>query len=439
VGTVFRPSLTRPMPAGAVVTDGVARWKSKAGKLRTAKAKGERIVEVGNRYLARYRDGQGVVRTVPTGCREEAAARAVLVQLERRAELVKAGVLTPEQDAISSHRRTTVASHVEAYVASLNARGCTAKHVHSQKRLLTTVLDECRFRSLADVKREPMEKWLTQGANRTRSARTRNTYLCAIRWFLNWAIDNERLLANPLARIPLADEKADRRRQPRALTGDEIVRLLEAARRRPLAQAQLYPRGWRKGQPGTSLRPETVAKLERLGRERALAWKTLVLTGLRLGELASLRMRDAVLDGPRPHLLLDARFEKNRNGSAIPLRADLAADLRAWLAGAPPDRPIFALSENQVKVFNKDLKWAGIAKRDDRGRTACVHSLRHSHASLLNRAGVGPQTVQASMRHGSLDMTTVYSDPRLLDVAAALDALPALPLEPAPSLEARAS
>jgi len=439
VGSLFLPTLTRPMPANAVIENGVAKWKTKAGKARSAVVRGDRIVETGTKYVARYRDGEGVVRTVATGCRDESAARTVLVQLERRAELVKAGVLTPEQDAISTHKRTTITTHVEAYVASLNARGCTPKHVHTQKRLLTTVLEECRFRSLADVKREPVERWLTQGANRTRSARTRNTYLCAIRWFLNWAIDNERLLANPLARIPLADEKADRRRQPRALTGDEIVRLLDAARRRPLAQAQLYPRGWRKGQPGTSLRPETVAKLERLGRERALAWKTLVLTGLRLGELASLRMRDAVLDGPRPHLLLDARFEKNRNGSAIPLRADLAADLRAWLADAPPDQPLFALSENQVKVFNKDLKWAGIAKRDDRGRTACVHSLRHSHASLLNRAGVGPQTVQASMRHGSLDMTTVYSDPRLLDIAAAVDALPALPLDPMPPLEARAS
>ena len=84
----------------------------------------------------------------------------------------------------------------------------------------------------------------------------------------------------------------------------------------------------------------------------------------------------------------------------------------------------------QVKVFNRDLRFAGIPKHDERGRTVCVHSLRHSHATLLSRAGVAPRIAQASMRHSSIDLTmSVYTDPKLLDVARALDALPALPLE----------
>jgi serine protease Do len=36
MGTVFRPSLTRPLPASAEVVDGVARWRTRAGKLRSA-------------------------------------------------------------------------------------------------------------------------------------------------------------------------------------------------------------------------------------------------------------------------------------------------------------------------------------------------------------------------------------------------------------------
>ncbi len=75
-----------------------------------------------------------------------------------------------------------------------------------------------------------------------------------------------------------------------------------------------------------------VARLEALGRERALIYKTLVLTGLRKGELASLTVGQVTLADPVPHLVLDAADEKNREGSTIPLRADLAADLRAWLA-----------------------------------------------------------------------------------------------------------
>jgi len=40
------------------------------------------------------------------------------------------------------------------------------------------------------------------------------------------------------------------------------------------------------------------------------------------------------------------------------------------------------------------------------------------------------RVAQAAMRHKSIDMTMrVYTDPRLLDVAGALRALPELPLE----------
>lgn len=37
------------------------------------------------------------------------------------------------------------------------------------------------------------------------------------------------------------------------------------------------------------------------------------------------------LDAQQPSAVLEAADEKNREGSEIPLRADLAADLRGWL------------------------------------------------------------------------------------------------------------
>lgn len=431
MGSVHRPSLTRPLPPGATVENGVARWRTRTGKLRAAEVRDGRIVERSSKYVARYRDADGVVRTVATGCREELAAKAVLAELERRAEMVRAGVLTSAEDAVADSRRAPITGHVQRYVESLVARETTPKHCRTQRRLLTTLVEDCNLRTLAEVKREPVERWLVEAERRGKSARTRNTYLNAAKWFLNWCVETDRLIANPLLRIPRADERGDRRRQPRAFSAEEIERLLDAARRRPLAEARLFNRGWRKSQPGAHLRPETVAKLERLGHERALAYKALVLTGLRLGELGALRACDAVLDGPRPHLVLEARHAKNRETTEIPLRADLAADLRAWLAGRAREERIFRLSDNSVKVMNRDLAFAGIAKRDDRGRTACVHSLRATHATLLTRGGISPRVVQASMRHATLDLSMqVYTDPRLLDVERALEALPALPLKP---------
>lgn len=93
----------------------------------------------------------------------------------------------------------------------------------------------------------------------------------------------------------------------------------------------------------------------------------------------------------------------------------------------PPQR-LFSLSPNHIKVLNQDIAFAGIAKHDERGRTVCVHSLRHTFATLMSMHGVNPRVAQAAMRHSSIDLTMrVYTDPRLLDVAAAIDALPAMP------------
>ncbi len=194
-----------------------------------------------------------------------------------------------------------------------------------------------------------------------------------------------------------------------------------------------------------------IADLERLGRERALIYKTLVLTGLRKGELASLTVGQLDLDGPMPFVVLDAADEKNRQGSTIPLRHDLANDLRDWLSDTPnaatlrlrdhnatPDskRPLFTVPAGLVRILDRDLLAAGIDKADERGRTIDVHALRHSFGTLLSKGGVAPRTAQAAMRHSSIDLTmNTYTDPKLLDVYGALDTLPSLNLDAAPSTE----
>ncbi|MCY2989417.1 MAG: tyrosine-type recombinase/integrase [Planctomycetota bacterium] len=70
---------------------------------------------------------------------------------------------------------------------------------------------------------------------------------------------------------------------------------------------------------------------------------------------------------------------------------------------------------------------AGIPKKDERGRTVDVHALRHSFGTLLSKAGVTPRVAQEAMRHSTMALTmNVYTDPKLLDVAGAVEALPTL-------------
>jgi integrase len=232
------------------------------------------------------------------------------------------------------------------------------------------------------------------------------------------------------------------------MTETDLVKLLDAARSRPLLEAMTVRRGRRKGETTARVKPEIRTRLEWVGRERALTYKTLVLTGLRKGELTSLTVGQLYLDGPAAYAVLDAADEKNREGSEIAIRSDLAADLKQWLAdklarlqeealrdGGPiPARlpaatPVFNVPLKLYAILNRDLKLAGIAKKDDRGRVLDVHALRTTFGTLLSKGGVNPRTAQSAMRHSTIDLTmNVYTDPRLLDVHDAVEALPALPL-----------
>ena len=71
----------------------------------------------------------------------------------------------------------------------------------------------------------------------------------------------------------------------------------------------------------------------------------------------------------------------------------------------PRDLPVFHVSSQLRAILDRDLKLAGIPKRDDRGRTVDVHALRHTFGTHLSKGGVAPRTAQAALRHSSIDLT----------------------------------
>ena len=72
------------------------------------------------------------------------------------------------------------------------------------------------------------------------------------------------------------------------------------------------------------------------------------------------------------------------------------------------------------------------------GRTVDVHGMRHTFAALLARKGLTPGPAQKLVRHSDIRLTmNTYTDPVLLDVGAAVDALPAFSGDRAVTLAAR--
>jgi len=465
MGTVYRKTVMKPMPAGAEVVERKgqrhARWITAKGKTRTApltvtKAGLDRIV-FKSRYIAKYRNGLGRVVEKSTGCRDEVAARAMLADWERRSELVKANVLTKAEDSAADYSDTLLNQNLEDYIAHQKARGLNASRIKSTKQRIDRVASECGFRKLCDLDGIALERWLVRQQDQGMSPGNRNEFRQAMIGFANWCVKNHRLATNPFLGVPKADANQDRRRKRRALTEAELVKLLAVARRRPLIDAMTVRRGSCKGQAVAKVSPSVRCRLEWLGRERALIYKTLVLTGLRKAELASLTVGQLDLDGPVAYATLHAADEKNRKGSEVPLRRDLASDIRDWLGerleaiqeeaqgrGEPipvkllPKTPLFHIPTGLLRILDRDLVMTGLARRrndgtidktDERGRTIDIHALRHTFGTHLSKGGVAPRTAQAAMRHSDINLTmNVYTDPRLLDVVGALDVLPSLPL-----------
>ena len=458
MGSVYKKKYTKALPEGAETFmrkgERFARWRDRHGKSRTAPlTEGSdgtlRLLMEAGTYTAKYRDASGKVVEVATGCRSKDAARAVLGELMERAEKVKTNIISSAENAILDHQEVPLSRHIADYVAHLRAKRSSTGHCEARKFYLDKIAEKCGFQRLRDLDRSALERWLASEADKGASARTHNAYRAAAVGFGNWCVFNRRLASNPFTGLCKANEKADPRRKRRALTEEELQRLLQAARRRPLQECLTIRRGKNAGKARANVSDKTRARLERVGWERALIYKTLVLTGLRKGELASITVGQVWLEGNAPFLQLDAADEKNRQGSHIPLRADLAADISEWLAeklrtereealrkGEPvPDRlpgglKLFNVPAGLIRILDRDLVAAEIPKRDERGRTIDVHALRHTFGTHLSKAGVPLRTAQAAMRHSDPRLTAnVYTDPKLLDVAGALNQLPALDLE----------
>ena len=471
MGSLRRKSYTRPLPVNAELFtkkgEQFARWKDANGKKHTAatatgKDGSVKIIIRSGKWLAKFRDENGAIQEVSTGCRDKQAASAALVELERRAERIRSGVLTASEDAIARHSTAPIAEHFDTYREHRVARELNAVRIKNADSRLKRLADECGFRKLSDLTGEAMSQWLGLQLELGMGPGTRNEYLKEVVTFGNWCVRTGRLNLNPFASIPRANAKADCRRKRRALDEQELEKLLYVARWRPLAEygretVPLAPNDsskrskWKKApitldtlEGSVKLarqrlmdNPDFARKLDQRGRERALVYRTLVLTGLRRGELASLTVGAIALDETSPYAILAAGDEKNRKGSEIPLRADLVAELREWIAdkrkafsGSSDEfsqQPLFSVPASLLKVLNRDLAAAGIPKTDSRGRTVDVHAMRMTLATMLNKSGVAPRTAQEIMRHSDIRLTMEnYTDARLLNVSGALDSLPEL-------------
>lgn len=333
-----------------------------------------------------------------------------------------------------------LADHLTDFQKQLEAKGATAKHVHMVHQRARDLLIGCGFKFWSDIQATRVETWLAElmatkrtakakkesdSPHKGRSIQSRNFYLQAAKQFCRWMVRNARASSNPLEHLGRSNVATDRRHDRRALSIDELRRLLDAA----------------------TVAPE---RFGMSGAERALVYRLAVESGLRASELRSLSRGAFTFGRKMATVTVEAGSSKRRRRDELPLRSDTAELVRVHLSCKLPGAPVFNVpsSDDTANMLRADLEAARIAwlaqattaedraererstflaPVDENGHHADFHGLRHTFLTNLARSGVHPATAQRLARHSDVRLTLGrYTHVDLAEQGEALALLPDL-------------
>lgn len=402
MASVFRRKINRPVPPDAIIgkfkRDGtaIATWLDESGGKRecdvTRDSKG-RLVRLTDTYFAKFRNHKGVVEVATTGMTDKTAAEQVVAGWLKRVEQLKSGVLSESQLITAEASQDPVSIHVDAYIASMGAT-ITPSHKRDTKRRILFLLEEINARRIADATRIAVEKWVSKQVENGRAFTTINHHVFSLKAFMKWCVRTNRSTTdNGIGYVEVLSRKIDIRRKRRAFTPEEFQRLVSncSTERRDLYLFAAY----------TGLRANEI---------RTLKW--LHIVGLGTG--------NAVIE-------LDPRTTKARRADKLPVHPDLERLLLLRLRNGnfkPGDAVVKISTSCQSRFLQSDLKRAGIAFKDDRGRQLDFHALRMTFITRLAASGVDMRTAQQLARHSTIELTAqTYTDATQLPTKTAISSL----------------
>jgi integrase len=350
-----------------------------------------------------------------------------------RSKLVEIGLIEGHSGAAMK----TLTEHLADFADHLRAKGITSKQVHMVHQRAGDLFKGCGAMHWSQVQPTPVERWLAELMTKPRkgskakvggpgrSVQSRNFYLQAAKQFCRWMVREGRATQNPLEHQRAMNVATDRRHDRRALSIDELRRLLAV----------------------------TFAGSERFGltgRERSLVYRLSAEPGLRASELRSLTRASFTFGRKLASVTVEAGNSKRRRRDELPMRADTAALVRDHVAHKSPNAQAFNLTTsdetaNMLRADLADARAAWLAESqtpedgaerersaflvhvDDAGRHVDFHALRHTFMTNLARAGVHPATAQRLARHSDVRLTLGrYTHINLDEQREALETLPDL-------------
>ncbi len=295
---------------------------------------------------------------------------------------------------------------IDEWEEHLLAKGTSRRQITQVVGRARRVVEGARIPVWTEVLAAAVEQYLKAAREREKrplNARTSNFYLQAARQFCRWAVRRGIGSEDPLRVLTPLNPDTDLRRERRALSADELARLLA------------------KTEDGPERRGIS-------GAERALLYRVAVETGLRRNELQTLSVGDLALEDPeRATVRVRAKNAKNGRDARLPLRDATARALAAHVAKRLPTARVFAIGKHwrASEMVAEDLVAAEIPVHDEIGRVVDFHALRTTFGTNLARGGVALQLAQRLMRHSDPKLTSsVYTVLSRDDERAAITVLP---------------
>lgn len=335
---------------------------------------------------ASFKLGQKIEKLVVARMNHEQPDRELSRWLERAsAKLLDRLTRFDLLDGTRAAAGKRLAEHLADFRQSLLSKGDTAEQACQVARRVEKVFATCGFTTWTDIRADRVERFLldVRSGPNALSAQTSNFYLQAVKQFARWMIQNRRAVESPVAHLKALNVRTDRRHDRAALEVKEVRRLLEVTRRGPV-------------------------RFGMSGAERALLYRLAVETGLRRGELASLKVSSFDLTGRTVTVV--ASYSKRRREDTLPLRPETAEALKEFFAGKTPGAKAFGgtykrLTPKTADMLKLDLADAGISYTDHAGRFRDFHCLRHTCGTWLAANDVHPKVAQAIMRHSDINLT----------------------------------
>lgn len=389
-----------------------------SGKLLGSKAAqpAEKPFEIPDKRLGGF-----LLRVQPSGVR----SYVVQIGRGRRVTLGKVGELSPE---IARERATIVLGNVaadrpplhgldggsteitlgqfigtgeESETVATYRRWVFANHPKSAARTLQR-LESCfgskwYSRPLSEITVERIESWRTTRLSAGRSPNTVLRDIMTLSKPLTLAVRWKKLAANPVRDVE--KPKLDRNPKVRFLDVAEEQRLRMAlAERDAEMQAERESANvWRSARKRERLPP-----LPHFGDHLAPAVLVSMNSGLRLGELLSLKWASVEITGKHPQITIEGSTAKSGQTRHVPLNSEAVDVLRKWREQNPEAERVFPIDSSFKTAWAALLVRAKIS-------SFRWHDLRHHFASRLVQQSVPLNTVRELLGHGSLSVTLRYA------------------------------